>query len=358
MSAPFLTADAQRHGVSRFRLRADDIVRLGAGLYAQNSTVVTEAGMVAALSRKHPDSVASGVTAARLLNVPLPGPLGDWMPGERIHLACRPNASRSSTSVQWERTLVAETDVVRLQLSSVLPAAVHPSDRWRFEVAAMARPRLWVSLCRVLPLDWRIAVADHLLREPRPWAGDAHWQPHATAETLTALLDRLAGYRGAGSARAAAADARVGADSPQETRLRLALQWAGLPSPELNPRLRISADGSWIEPDLFYPDFGVIVEYDGRPHFEGDAPSQGQNRSLRLRRSGYCDVHIFRSDLAMTRVGMPDAEVRARLAASGAVAVVAKELLHRGWRPTRAVQARLLRIAPGLLQGLERGNRT
>lgn len=348
-TAPFLASDLTRLGVPRSRVRGRDVARLGPGLYAHRNAEVTEAGVAAALKRKFPGSILAGPTAARLLRIPLPTGMDSWTPGDRVHLACAPGDSRSTAAgVQWERTVVSADDRVQFQLAHTLQRPPSAEEWWRFEAEGMSRRRLWISICRHVPMDWRVIVADHLLRQPRPWAGDLHRRPHATVDDLTAILERLAGYRGVGLAREALQLAREGTDSPQETRLRLALHWAGLPEPVLNPKLALGSDGSWIEPDLFFPDYGLVVEYDGQPHFDGDAPSRGQARTLRLRRAGFTDVHVFRSDLGKTRVGMSDAQVRAALEGSRAVSVVASELLHRGWRPTLSVRARLQRLFPEL----------
>jgi hypothetical protein len=74
--------------------------------------------------------------------------------------------------------------------------------------------------------------------------------------------------RGCRLARRAAALARDGVDSPQETRLRLLLVLAGLPEPRVNLIIR-GSDGGWRRRyDLAYDDLRLIIEYDGRQHAE------------------------------------------------------------------------------------------
>jgi hypothetical protein len=74
--------------------------------------------------------------------------------------------------------------------------------------------------------------------------------------------------RGCRRARRAACLAREGVDSPQETRLRLLLVFAGLPEPRVNLIIR-GRDGSWRRRyDLAYEGFRLIIEYDGRQHAE------------------------------------------------------------------------------------------
>jgi hypothetical protein len=70
----------------------------------------------------------------------------------------------------------------------------------------------------------------------------------------------------------AASLARVGVDSPQETRLRLLLVLAGFPEPRVNLIIR-GRDGGWRRRyDLAYEELRLIIEYDGRQH--ADDPKQ------------------------------------------------------------------------------------
>lgn len=81
------------------------------------------------------------------------------------------------------------------------------------------------------------------------------------------MLDRHKGTPGIRKARLALEQARIGADSAPETRLRLALGRAGLPEPELNAAT-ILRSGVVREPDLAYPQHRVAVEYEGAGHSE------------------------------------------------------------------------------------------
>jgi hypothetical protein len=53
-----------------------------------------------------------------------------------------------------------------------------------------------------------------------------------------------------------------------ETRLRMLLVLAGLPEPRVDVR-ELNEDGSWRRRyDLCYPEYRIIIEYDGRQHAE------------------------------------------------------------------------------------------
>ena len=72
--------------------------------------------------------------------------------------------------------------------------------------------------------------------------------------------------RNARRARRAASLIRAGVDSPMETRIRLLVVLAGLPEPQVNFIVRV-AGGKWLwRFDLCYPEYKLIIEYDGRHH--------------------------------------------------------------------------------------------
>jgi hypothetical protein len=82
-------------------------------------------------------------------------------------------------------------------------------------------------------------------------------------QQFVAAADAYEG-RNAKRARRAARLVRAGVDSPMETRIRLLIVLAGLPEPQVNFILRI-AGGKWRwRFDLCYPEFKLIIEYDGR----------------------------------------------------------------------------------------------
>lgn len=96
-------------------------------------------------------------------------------------------------------------------------------------------------------------------------AGD--WLLQIRGSTLPRLESYVQSYDGQGvrRARRALALVRERVESPRETRLRVALVLAGLPTPTCNQNL-----GSDTEPigrvDLVFVGFRVIVEYDGDQH--------------------------------------------------------------------------------------------
>jgi len=112
----------------------------------------------------------------------------------------------------------------------------------------------WFQLATLLGHDDLVAVGDYLVTPNRRRTTPAI----ASIESLAAAIPDRA--RGARRARRALADVRVGAESRMETLTRLLLIRSGLPEPLLNPEI----DG--LHPDLLYPQWKLILEYEGDQH--------------------------------------------------------------------------------------------
>ncbi len=155
-----------------------------------------------------------------------------------------------------------------------------------------------------MSIDELTVVADHLLRIPRP-EFEGRTEPHATLAELADMLDRHKGTPGIRKARLALEQARVGADSAPETRLRLALENAGLPEPELNVPTELHA-GVVRQPDLSYPEHKVAVEYEGEGHSEAAQIVRDIAREEDFARAGWTLVRISKRHM------VNDARVRRR----------------------------------------------
>ncbi|MDP9998191.1 MULTISPECIES: endonuclease domain-containing protein [Pseudarthrobacter] len=180
-----------------------------------------------------------------------------------------------------------------------------------------SRTRTWLDCSRKMSIEELTVVADHLLRIPRPdFEGRA--EPYATIEDLADMLDRHKGTPGIRKARLALEQARVGADSAPETRLRLALEYAGLPEPELNVPMELGA-GVVRQPDLAYPEHRVAVEYEGEGHSEAAQIVRDIAREEDFARAGWLPVRISKRHM--------------KNEAQAAVAKIRTALLSRGWSP-------------------------
>ncbi|MFE4837211.1 hypothetical protein ACFRAU_21355 [Arthrobacter sp. NPDC056691] len=180
-----------------------------------------------------------------------------------------------------------------------------------------SRVRTWLDVSRKMSVEELTVVADHLLRMPRP-EFEARDEPHATREQLADMLDRHKGTPGIRKARLALEMARIGADSAPETRLRLALEQAGLPQPQLNVRTELCS-GVVRQPDMSYPEDRVAVEYEGEGHSEPGQIIRDITREEDYGRAGWFLVRI--SKRHMQNEARP------------AVRKVRDALLSRGWSP-------------------------
>ncbi len=119
----------------------------------------------------------------------------------------------------------------------------------------VSRPaQLFLDLASVLDLAELVVVGDALL------AG------RLDLPTIQRYLAERPRHRGVLRAREAATLLRQHVDSPQETRLRLAIVRAGLPEPEVNVPV-FDAAGGWIgSPDLGYRQYRIAIQYEGDAH--------------------------------------------------------------------------------------------
>lgn len=180
-----------------------------------------------------------------------------------------------------------------------------------------SRTRTWLDCARRMSIDELTVVADHLLRIPRS-DFEGRTEPYATPDDLADMLDRHKGTPGIQKARLALEQARIGADSAPETRLRLALENAGLPEPELNIPAFLT-DGVVRQPDLAYRQFLVAVEYDGDGHSDTGQIVKDIAREEDFIRAGWTLIRLSKRHMVKD--------------ARSAVAKVRTALINRGWSP-------------------------
>lgn len=159
--------------------------------------------------------------------------------------------------------------------------------------------RAVADLLRRLPLTEAVVVADAV--------------QHAdlcTEQQLRGELVLHAGLRGARRAAEALQRSDARAESPPETRLRLALIEAGL-APV--PQFEVHARGRFLaRVDLAFPHLRIAIEYDGRAVHEGeDVFARDRQRQNDLVRAGWLVLRFSAIDL---RYGAAAAVARVRAA--------------------------------------------
>jgi hypothetical protein len=298
-SAAFTFQEAVDAGATVGRLRHRSLVAPSRGIRQPAHQTFTEQSLVVRpLTLIAEFSAASHATAFKLWSFP------GFLPGadDPVTHISRPDtvAMPRRAGVRGHRGQFFDDEIVNLN-----------------GMLITSRVRTWLDCARKMSIEELTVVADHLIRIPRP-DFEARFAPFATHEDLADMLDRHKGTPGIQKARVALDLARVGSDSAPETRLRLALEYAGLPEPELNVPTTLGA-GVVRQPDLSYPEQQVAVEYEGEGHSEASQIIRDIAREEDFARAGWAVVRISKRHM--------ENEARA------AVAKVRSVLLNRGWSP-------------------------
>lgn len=134
---------------------------------------------------------------------------------------------------------------------------------------------------------------------------------------IEAVMAEHKGARGMLRLRRALELVDAGAESPQETRTRLALIRAGLPKPKTQILVVNSYGDLVARLDMGYEEWKVGVEFDGAQHWtDSGQRTRDIDRLAQLAAEGWTIVRVS-SDLLTYRQGTVIARVRAALCAAG-----------------------------------------
>jgi hypothetical protein len=212
-----------------------------------------------------PRGVLSGFSAAEVLGAscaPLDAPADVTLwPGRRL---------RSHPRLRVHRDALAPADVVRCRGLLVTSPARTATDLARWAGTLTEAVVAADALCRRHDLD--------------------------PATTLVAP----AGARGAARLPDVRRLADPSADSPMETRIRLAIVLAGLPPPVLQHPVLVSGHRYLL--DLSYPELKLVFEFDGAHHRTARQARHDLDRQQRLAAAGW---RIVRFSAAVV-LGRPD----------------------------------------------------
>lgn len=309
---PFTVADAREAGLNVGRLRSADLTSPFYGVRSPRAVsdadfpgLAVDGALLqqcrAFALRMRPGQFFSHITAARLLGAPLPTP---FAAGEGLHVSSR-------TPQRPPRT----RGVIGHELKSD-----GNSSQTRFGLRVADAAEVWLQLAASLPEAEHVALGDYFVLDPFV-LDPANPRPCCTLPELT---DRLENFRGPGKRAALRALARVraGAESRPESLLRLLLIDAGLPEPFLNREVR-DASGRFLgRVDMIYPEWRVIVEYDGDQHRTSTRQyERDQTRLDALRRAGWTVIQVRSRGLFVN--------------SDTTAARVRRALLEAGWHPTR-----------------------
>lgn len=159
---------------------------------------------------------------------------------------------------------------------------------------------------RQLPLERAVVGVDALLNATRVPVS-AVWE----------IASRYPGARGIRRLRAALDLVDAGAESPQESRLRLLLVHSGVPRPITQIPVLDDSGRVVRRIDMGWPDWMVGAEYDGEQHFSGpDAYADDIERLEFLADRGWAIVRVSSRQLRFARSEVV-ARVKRALAAKG-----------------------------------------
>lgn len=292
LGTSFTVSSARDGGVSRSRLRAGDLTAPFHGVRSHSLNPGTFADRChACQQRMHPEQFFSHTTAARLFGLPLPHTLRD--------------STLEITSLTPRRPMRAE-GVRGHEMSASDEHVIWVVDGLRTVDPVSA----WLQLAPQLDVRALVVAGDALMRRHRPYASPA---------LVAHRVRSNRGQRGQRKLIQALDLMRANTDSPRETELRLDILAAGLPEPEANPAI-YAADGRFIAyGDLTYPEYKVLVEYDGEQHRTSDQQfARDVARLNELIAEGWIVIRVTKAHWARRHeVSIPK---------------VRRALISRGWR--------------------------
>ncbi|TFC18360.1 DUF559 domain-containing protein [Cryobacterium algoritolerans] len=235
----FLVNEARAEGIGRSRLAGSDLQRPFWGIRAPTAGCDDVEALCRALAlRMPPNAFYTHVTAAQLMRFPLPRRLETTRP---LHVGvAEPARAMDARDIVGHSLRVMTAELAAWGgLSHTGPV------------------RTWLDLASGLSLVELVAVGDHIVHREHPLA---------TLLELTEALGRYPSRRGLVRARAALPLLRTGAESPRESALRVIIVLAGLPEPECNVNIFDSNGRFLARGDLVYPEFKLVLEYQGDHH--------------------------------------------------------------------------------------------
>jgi very-short-patch-repair endonuclease len=272
--APFAVSRGRELGVTVERMRRRDLHRPFHGVRTGDDIADLDVRCRAALLRLAPTAFVCGVTAALLLDVPLPRRLET---ASTIHVALpRPGRAPRGAGISGHSFGVPEHAIC-------IVAGVR-----------MTRPeRTWCDLAAVLDVDELVIAGDHLAR----W----DLRLSTTSRLAAAAAATSAGRRGRPRLVEAAGHLNGRSQSAGETRLRLLLEHAGFGGLAVNHEIRLEGVATRYRVDLALPDLKVAIEYQGGYHAGLDQYRADQTRLGRLRAHGWLVIEVNAGDLRDAR---------------------------------------------------------
>ena len=286
----FLVSLALATGIGPGRLRRTDLSRPFRGARARSAPSTSRELARALVPLLHDNQWFSGVTAADLHGLRMP--------------------ERFSSYPLHVTTWGTHRSMRRPGIVGHKTARRPDLNRTDDGVPVSSPTAAWVECAAQLTVDDLTVMADGLV---------SRRHPVSTIEELRVAAGAARGQRGSARLREALPLVRPGTDSARETLLRLAVVRAGYPEPVVNAPIRDRHGRVVAHGDLVWPEFRVMLEYEGRQHAED--PRQFAIDIRRLDDIAALDYRVIRVDRELFAARD---ELFQRISSG---------LVRRGWQP-------------------------
>jgi very-short-patch-repair endonuclease len=245
-----------------------DLSRPFQGVYTAISSPTLEQLCGGLAQRLDGDAFFCGVTAARLIGIPLPRYLET---SPNLHVALpRPRFRPTGRGIVGH-TLTVGDDELRT---------------WN-GLLTTSPERTWCDLGAILRIPELVAAGDYLI----------HWElPITTTDALARAVVTRHGRRGVKRLRLALPFLHERSESPKESALRYFVVSAGLLGLEVNFPIRTSG-GYNYRADLAFPARKLIVEYQSELHNTPEQYRADMSRISRLQADGWTVMLVNADDL-------------------------------------------------------------
>lgn len=267
-SRPFSVEAGRQRGLSDERMRGPDLQSPFHGVRSPLGTASLRDLCIAYSQRMPATAFICGVTAARLMGVPLPLRLES---SRVLHVAV-PSPARAPRGRG-------------IRGSSV---SVRSGDIREWHSLRISSPtRVWCELASELSVADLVAAGDFLIQ----------WRlPSTTRDALASAVHEFAGRRGLANMRAALPLLDERAESRRESIVRVALSAGGITGIAANHWVTTSA-GYRHRIDLAIPGCKLAIEYQGEHHIDPKQFRDDLTRRSRLEADGWCVMFIGAGDL-------------------------------------------------------------
>lgn len=268
-TASFTTRTARQAGLGRGRLRGADLERPFRGVRTPTSIDLDLRELCLALSSRVPPSAfICGLTAAKLYEMPLPWRLETSID---VHVAVpAPATAPVGRGIRGHSYRVVDREIAMV-------------DGLRVSTPE----RAWCELSVLLSLDELIAAGDHIIHKKH---GVSNYPD------LADQVDRFPARRAKAIRLEALREIDDGAESAQETRLRLVLARAGIDG-LVTQRWITTSRGHRYRADIAVPDRKTVIEYQSSFHDSDSRRRDDMTRRSRLEADRWTVIEINADDL-------------------------------------------------------------